>query len=240
MAIPVLASATAQSESDASVTYQIEGGLVPVLHLELDSVLVYFDHYVLLWKDPSVQIELKPQTKTLRRVRSGAPVLLTQAKGPGHIAFSRNGAGHAFAVHLRAGEGLDVREHQFIAATDNLDYACSKLKGPGTILFGGTSFQIDSFTCQAQAGLVWLHGYGDVFEVTLQPGEQIDIEPGGWIYKQRTVQLQPIDHRLSSARLSGEQISWHRFSGPGRIGLQSMYLHQTFNVQEIEKWAKYE
>ena len=240
MPIPVLVAAQERREAHGAVRYHIEGDLVPVLHLELETAPVYFDHYVLLWKEPTVQVGLKPNTKHLRRTRSGAPVYLTEAKGPGHIALGRNGAGHALTIPLQAGETIEVREHQFIAATDNLDYSCTRMKGPATILFGGTSFQIDTFTCQQSDGIVWVHGYGDIFEVTLKGGEQLDIEPGGWIYKDHSVSLQSIEHRLATALVGGEQIAWHRFTGPGRVGLQSMYLHQTFNVQQIEKWAKYE
>ena len=73
---------------------------------------------------------------------------------------------------------------------------------------------------------MWLHGYGNVFEVVLRPGEQIDVEPGGWIYKDRAVQMQTIFQRLTAGLFAGAgQIFWNRFTGPGRIGLQSMYLY---------------
>ena len=49
---------------------------------------------------------------------------------------------------------------------------------------------IDTFTAAQGEGLVWLHGYGNVFEVALAPGEQIDIEPGGWVYKDPSVRLE--------------------------------------------------
>jgi len=65
-----------------------------------------------------------------------------------------------------------------------------------------------------------------VFEVDLAPGEAIDIEPGGWIYKERTVQMQTMLQKLSTGFFaSAGQIFWNRFTGPGKIALQSMYLH---------------
>src|SRR5437016_3560727 len=75
-------------------------------------------------------------------------------------------------------------------------------------------------------GVLWLHGYGNVFVVTLGQGEQIDIEPGGWIYKDRTVQMQTIFQKISTGVFaSAGQLFWNRFTGPGRIALQSMYWH---------------
>jgi len=47
---------------------------------------------------------------------------MTQTQGAGRIAFSRDGAGHVFPIHLKPYEQIDVREHQFLAATDNINY----------------------------------------------------------------------------------------------------------------------
>ena len=60
------------------VTYRLEGELVPVLHMALDGqVPVYFEHHVLLWKYPQLQIGLHPLGKGLkRRVFGGMPLLL--------------------------------------------------------------------------------------------------------------------------------------------------------------------
>ena len=239
MPVPVPFVPPAGSATWAGMGYQIEGQTVPVLQVELDGAGIFFDHYVLLWKDPTVRIELKPQTKHLHRMRSGAPVFLTQARGPGHLALGRNGGGRAFAIRLQAGESIDVHEHQFIAATANVEFSTRRLKGPATILFGGTNFNVETFRCAQDEGMVWLHGYGDVFEVVLGPGEQIDIEPGGWIYKESTVQLEAVTQPLATAILRAEQIAWHRFTGPGKVTLQSMYLHQTFDVSAILQSSKY-
>lgn len=226
MAVPALLPTQARGETFGGVTYHIEGELVPVLQLELGNVPVYFEHHILLWKDPRVEITLKPLRGVMKRVLSGMPVFITQAQGPGRIAFSRDGAGHVFALHLKAGEAVDVREHQFLAATDAADYTFTRVKGAASLLFGGSGFFIDIFTCVGSEGIVWLHGYGNVFTMTLGPGEQIDVEPGGWIYKDRTVQMQTILQKISTGLFaSAGSLFWNRFTGPGRIAFQSMYLH---------------
>ena len=225
MAVPTLLPTAARDETFGGVTYHIEGELVPVLHLELGTLPVYFEHHILLWKDPRVEITLKPLKGAMKRVLSGMPVFMTQAAGPGRIAFSRDGVGHVFALHMKPGEALDVREHQFLAATDVVDYTFTRVKGAANILFGGTGFFIDTFTAR-QEGIIWLHGYGNVFTVTLGVGETIDIEPGGWIYKDRGVQMQTIFQKVATGIFaSGGQLFWNRFTGSGRIALQSMYVH---------------
>ncbi len=219
---------TAQRDVEiAGVTYHVEGELVPVLHLELGSMPVYFEHHILLWKSPEVEVALKPMKGTFKRVVAGMPVFLTRTDGVGHIAFSRDGAGHVFGVHLKNGDALDVREHQFLAATDNVEYTFARVKGVTNMLFGGTGFFLDTFTCRSGAeGAVWLHGYGNVFEVTLGEGEAIDVEPGGWVYKDPTVKLETRTQRLTTGLLgSSGMLVWNRFHGPGRLGVQSMYMH---------------
>ena len=226
MPVPVLMPTAARDETFGGVTYHIEGELVPALHVELSSMPVYFEHHILLWKDPQVEIKLHPLKGAFKRMLAGIPVFMTEAHGPGGIAFSRDGAGHVFGIHLRSGESVDVREHQFLAATNEVDYSFTRVKGAANILFGGTGLFIDTFTCRGTEGIIWLHGYGNVFEVTLGAGESIDIEPGGWIYKTPTVGMQTIFQKLSTGILaSAGQIFWNRFTGPGKIGLQSMYYH---------------
>lgn len=226
MPIPVLRPTAARDENFAGVTYHVEGELVPVLHLELSSVPVYFEHHILLWKEPRVQIGVKPLSGGFKRALAGMPIMMTEATGPGQMGFSRDGAGHIFAIHLNHGEGIEMREHQFLAATGTVDYTYNRVKGVSNILMGGSGFFIDHFVAQHGAGIVWVHGYGNVFEVTLGAGDQIDIEPGGWVYKDRTVQMQTMFQKFTTGLFaSAGQLMWNRFTGPGRVGLQSMYVH---------------
>lgn len=222
---PVLKATSAQAEAFAGVTYHLDGELVPVLTVEISSVPVYFEHHVLLWKDTRTEIAIKPLAGAFKRVLSGMPVFMTEAHGPGRIAFSRDGAGHLFAMHMKQGSAIDVREHQFLAATDQLDYSYTRVKGVANMFLGGSGFFIDTFQAHKGDGILWLHGYGNVFEVTLNVGETIDIEPGGWIYKDRSVQMETQFQKLTTGMFaSAGQLVWNRFKGPGRVGIQSMYM----------------
>lgn len=223
---PQLLQTSAQAETFAGVTYHCDGELVPVLTVELEhGTPIYFEHHILLWKNPSVTIDIKPIKGALKRMIAGMQIFVTQAKGQGQIAFSRDGAGHLFGIHVRQGQELHVREHQFLAATDNIDYTFERVKGVANMLFGGTGFFIDKFYCSRGDGILWLHGYGNVFELTLGAGEQIDIEPGGWLYKEPTVRMETTFQRLSVGVFAGMNLVMNRFTGPGKITIQSMYLH---------------
>ncbi|MDE3130812.1 MAG: AIM24 family protein [Acidobacteriota bacterium] len=201
------------------IRYRLEGELVPVLHMALDgSMPVYFEHHVLLWKYPNLQIGLHPLRKGLvRRAVAGMPLLLLQVESGGEVAFSRDAPGHVVALHLPAGQGLQVREHQFLAATQNIEYDYSRMKGFANMVFGG-GFFIDQFMCTGGEGVVWVHGYGNVFEKTL--------EPGGWLYYEHSVSMSQEIYGFKAGFLSGAgNLVFNRFTGPGRIGLQSAYFH---------------
>jgi uncharacterized protein (AIM24 family) len=223
---PALLATSAQAETFGGITYHCEGELVPALTIDLDpGMSIYFEHHILLWKSPSVTVDIKPIKGALKRMMAGMQIFVTQAHGEGQIAFSRDGVGHIFGIHMREGEEIHVREHQFLAATDNIDYTFQRVKGIANMLFGGTGFFIDKFFCSRGEGILWLHGYGNVFEQTLAPGEQIDIEPGGWLYKDPTVRMETVFQRLSVGVFAGMNLVLNRFTGPGKISIQSMYLH---------------
>lgn len=103
------------------------------------------EHHVILWKHTSVNVGIRPMKGALQRMMAGMQVFVTEAGGPGQIAFSRDGAGHIVPIHMKAGDELHVREHQFIAATANIDYTFERVKGVSNLLFGGTGFFIDKF-----------------------------------------------------------------------------------------------
>lgn len=225
MAVPVLRPTNVTDEKFAGVTYHIQGELVPVLNIEIAGMPVYFEHHVLLWKDPSLEIGLKPMAGGFKRMLAGMPLFMTETVGSGRIGFSRDGAGHVFGLHLAAGQQIDVREHSWLAATASLDYTFTKVQGFANMLASGTGFFIDTFTSESSEAVLWMHGFGNVFEIVLQEGESIDIEPGGWIYKDRTVQMNTIIQKLATGLFAAAgQIVVNRFTGPGRLGIQSMYM----------------
>jgi uncharacterized protein (AIM24 family) len=190
-------------------------------------VPVYFEHHVLLWKYPTMQIGLYPLKKGLkRRVFGGMPLLMLQAESGGEIAFSRDAPGHVVALHLQPGEGVMVREHQFLAATAHVEYDYGRIKGFANMLYGG-GFFVDHFVAGGAEGVVWVHGYGNVFEKVLDAGESIDIEPGGWVYRDHSVQMSQEVYGFKTGFLSGGggNLVFNRFTGPGRVGLQSAYFH---------------
>jgi uncharacterized protein (AIM24 family) len=225
MNLPEPIKTTITDESFAGVTYHIRGGLVPELQLELSSQAVMFEHHTLLWKESQTKIELRKLPGGIKRKIAGLDFFVTKALAPGRIAFSRDWPGQCIPLHLSRGQALNVREHHFLAATDNVDYSFERVKGARNMLLGGSGFFIDTFAAKDGDVVVWVSGQGNVFEVELGPGEQIDVEAGGWLYKDTTVKLESVSLGLKTGMFAGDhKMTFNRFSGPGRLAIQTLYL----------------
>lgn len=224
---PVLLPTRVEDGQAPGLAYRIEGELVPVLHVRLaPGGGVFFEHHVVLWKDPALQIGMHSMRGAFKRVIAGMPIFMTETQSPGEIAFSRDDPGHILPLHLAPGQSVQVREHQFLAATGNVDYTFNRVKGVSNMLFGGTGFFIDRFQAQGSEGVVWLHGYGNVFEKLLDPGEAIDVEAGGWVYHDESVSMTQQVYGLKTGIFGGSgNLVFNRFTGPGRVGIQSAYVH---------------
>lgn len=146
---------TKQDMTYAGLKITVGGELVPVCTVALNPSAgpVFFEHHILLWRDPQVEITAKTLKGLGRRVLAGLPVFVTLAVGNGRIAFSRDAAGQLVFVDLKPGEQLDVREHQFLFATDQAEYGYSRVKGISNMMFGGTGkLGIQSMTFHPSTG----------------------------------------------------------------------------------------
>ena len=220
----------------ADMTITIDGELVPVVDIMLGNQMpIYFEHHILLWKHPGVQIGFKSLRGAARRFFAGLQIFISEAQGPGNISFSRDSVGQIVALRLQPGQMVEVREHQFLVATGNVDYNFTFVPGAANILFSRTGLFVDQFTAQGGEGMLLLHGYGNVFEKMLAPGEALDVEPGAWLWKDPSVQM-TVTTVAGSQRgggilgaigglMAGASFILNRFIGPGRVGIQSMTYH---------------
>ncbi len=207
---------------------QVEGEIVPVAAIRLaqgDSV--YFEHHVMLWKEEAVPLTTLQLPGGFKRVLAGMPFVISVAGGPGRIAFSRDATGELVVLPLHPGMELDVREHAFLLASHTIQYSYVRIKGLANILFGGQGMFMDRFVTADVPGLLILHGYGNVFERTLKAGESIILEPGAFLYKDSSVAMEVQRQKLTSGLFGGFGMSLAKMTGPGRVGIQSMYVHHT-------------
>ena len=207
-------------------TCQVEGEIVPVAEINLaPGDAIFFEHHVMLWKDESVPLTVLQLPGGLKRAFAGMPFIISVASGPGRIAFSRDATGELVVLPLHPGMELDVREHAFLLASHQINYSFVRIKGLANILFGGQGMYMDRFVTAGTQGLLILHGYGNVFERVLRPGESIMVEPGAFLYKDSSVTMQVEFQKLGSGFFGSTNMSLARMTGPGRVGIQSMYVH---------------
>ena len=209
-------------------TCQVEGEIVPVAEINLgqgDSI--FFEHHVLLWKDDATKMSVLPLTGGVKRALAGMPFIISVAHGPGRIAFSRDATGELVVLPIHPGQELDVREHAFLVCSHTVDYTYVRIKGLRNILFGGQGMFMDRFIATQAQGILLLHGYGNVFQRNLKPGESILVEPGAFLYKDASVGMEVETIKLTSGFFGGTSMNLARMTGPGRVGIQSMYVHHT-------------
>ena len=218
---------------------QIEGLYVPVADFNLaaeDSV--YFTHHVLLWKETAVNISMMSMKGGWKRAFAGMPIFMTQAKGPGHIAFSRDNPGELLAIPIQPGHPLDVREHMFLAATSHVAYDFfntniwfSTKNGDDTEYHYPIGNFMDRFSAPQQPGLLLIHASGNVYVRQLAPGQSILIKPTALIFKDPSVSMQlHFEHPASSGGGFFSMLTsfalrylWLRITGPGRVAIQSAF-----------------
>ena len=224
MHIPEPIPTDVHDETFAGVTYHIRGQLVPELQIELSSGPVMFEHHVLLWKEPAVKIELR-KLPGGRQAQDRRPRLLRhRALGPGRIAFSRDSAGQCIPLHLAQGESLNVREHQFIAATDTVEYSFERVQGIRNMLLGGSGFFIDNFRANHGDAIVWVHGTGTCSSSRSTRASRSTSRPAAGSTRTRRADGGGRDGAEDGLLGGGGKMTWNRFTGPGRLAIQTMYI----------------
>jgi uncharacterized protein (AIM24 family) len=214
---------------------QIEGKYVPVADMNLaagDSV--YFTHHVLLWKDPGVTIQQMSLKGAWNRVFAGLPLIMTQAFGPGHIAFSHDAPGEVVALPLQPGMAIDTREHVFMVATSQITYDWfnsniwfTTRNGDETETNYPMGMYMDRFYAPQAPGIVLIQGKGNIFTRVLAQGETVLVKPTALLYKDYTMQMhlhfeQP-GGTWQSWRTWGNRYIWVRLYGPGRVAIESAF-----------------
>jgi uncharacterized protein (AIM24 family) len=227
---------------------QIEGEYVPVADFNLSANDgVYFTHHVLLWMDAQVRVSAMSLKGAWKRLFAGMPLVMTQAQGPGHIAFSRDAPGELIALPIQPGAAVDVREHIFLAATHNVSYDWFSTNIWYTTRNGDereTHYPLgmfmDRFSAPSAPGLLLLHAAGNAFIRHLAPNEAILIKPTALLFKDPTVNMQlHFEYPNGGNSIWSFWTSWQyrhiwlRLYGPGRVAVQSAYKHMEENGRSI-------
>jgi uncharacterized protein (AIM24 family) len=181
-----------------------------------------------------------------KRLMAGMPLVMTQAMGPGRIAFSKDTPGELIAIPLNPGESVDVREHVFMIATHSVGYdwfnsgiwyTTQSSDGKDRETHYPIGIYMDRFSADTTAGLLLLHGAGNVFVRDLQPGQTILIKPTSLLFKSPTVRMHlHFEYPAGtwrSWRTWGNRYLWLKLQGPGRVAVQSHFAPMEDNGRTI-------
>jgi uncharacterized protein (AIM24 family) len=217
---------------------QIEGTQVPVADFDLSGEeWIYFSHHVLLWADPSTSLTNSSLAAAWTRTLAGMPLIMVEARGPGHVALSDDHAGDMIALPLQPGQTIWSREHRFLAATGNVSYQAENTNiwfSTGTGDDRETHYPLgmygDRFTAEQSPGLLLLHSPGDTFVRDLKAGQSILVQPSALLYRDLSVTMhlhveypQTQQGMFSFQRGYSMRNVWLRLVGPGRIAVQSIF-----------------
>jgi hypothetical protein len=104
---------------------QIAGTYVPVADFNLAAAdHLYFNHHVLLWKEPRTLTPRLPLKGWWRRLLAGLPLVMLQARGPGRIAFSKD-APPKTGIRSDRGPGRRKAAGAFFVASPSVAHADS-------------------------------------------------------------------------------------------------------------------
>jgi uncharacterized protein (AIM24 family) len=208
-----------------NITCQVAGQVVPVAEFTLaDSDTIYFEQHTLLWKERTVSLAGRNlKSAGQRLIAPGMPHAVIGARGPGRIALTRDASGEVVVLPLHPGVETDVRGHAFLAASQNVGYSFIRIDKLASMFHGGPGMYLDRFVAGDTQGLLLLHGYGNVFQRRLGAGEKILVEPGGFLYKDSPVVINRVQVQAAGG---SHNAYWAELTGPGRVGIQSMYVHR--------------
>jgi uncharacterized protein (AIM24 family) len=185
--------------------------------------------------DTQVKVSAMSLKGAWKRMLAGMPLIMTQAQGPGHIAFSRDAPGELIALPIQVGQAIDVREHLFLVATSHVTYDWFQTgiwfttkNGDDTETHYPLGMFMDRFAAPQAPGLLLLHAGGNAFIRQLAPGQSILIKPTALLFKDTSVQLQlhfeyPGTSSWSPWMSWNHRHLWLRLHGPGRVAIQSAY-----------------
>ncbi len=143
--------------------------------------------------------------------------------GPGLVAFAGNAPGTIKAIEIAPGKEFLLQKDAFLAANwgIGLDIAFQRRLSVG--FFGGEGFILERVYGQ---GTVFIHACGDFLEMDLKPGEALQVDTGSVVGWEPTVRfdIQRVGN-IKTMFFGGEGLFVTTLTGPGRVILQSMTLH---------------
>jgi len=216
--------------------YEIEGHNLQIARVHLDpGQEIYAEAGKMVYKAANVDWQTRMTGQSLgekimgaiKRKLMGESLFFTFFRatgGPGEVGFAGHYPGQIRVFELTPGQTVMVQRDGFLFAqsTVTLDIALVRRLGAG--LLGGEGFILQKLT---GPGAVFVHAGGDHVEITLAPGETLQVQTGHLVAFDPTVNydIQMVGN-IRTAIFGHEGIFLATLTGPGRVLLQSMTLER--------------
>jgi uncharacterized protein (TIGR00266 family) len=160
----------------------------------------------------------------------GESFFMTEFSGKGEVAFAGNVPGKVIPFVLGEGKEILAEKDAFLCAEDKVNLEVAFQKKLGSVFFGGEGLVIERVYGD---GLLFLHACGDIKEISLGQGEKVMVDTGSVVAWDSGV-----DYDISSVPglktkfFGGEGLFLTTLTGPGKVWIQSMTLHNLASALE--------
>ena len=210
--------------------YKITGDNLQLVTVELSSgEMVYGEAGAMVYMSPNMNIEAKMKgglRKAIGRKFAGETMFLTEftpTGGEGLVAFGGNAPGTIKAIEIASDKEFIAQKDAFLCAESGIELSVAFQKRLGSVFFGGEGFILERL---AGEGTVFIHACGDFVEFDLQSGQKMKVDTGSVVGWDATV-----DYDIETVKgvktmfFGGEGLFLTTLTGPGKIIIQSMTLH---------------
>ncbi|MEA3487911.1 MAG: TIGR00266 family protein [Euryarchaeota archaeon] len=210
--------------------YKITGDNLQLVTLELSSgERVYGEAGAMVYMSPNMTMEAKMRgglRKAIGRKFAGETMFLTEfwpTGGEGLVAFGGNAPGTIKEIDIAPGKEFIAQKDAFLCAEDSIELSVAFQKKLGATFFGGEGFILERL---AGTGSVFIHACGDFIEFDLQQGQSMKVDTGSVVGWEGTVSydIQKVPG-IKTMFFGGEGLFMTTLTGPGKIIIQSMTLH---------------
>lgn len=210
--------------------YKITGDNLQIVTLQITpEELVFAEAGAMIYMSGNVKMEAKARGgiwKGLKRKMMGETFFMTEFRpqgGSGLVAFAGNAPGTIKPIKVGPGKEFLCQKDAFLCATHGVDMDMAFQKRLGAGFFGGEGFIIQRIF---GTGTAFIHACGDFVEMDLKPGQVLKVDTGSVVGWDASVKydIETVGG-IKSAFFGGEGIFLTTLTGPGKVILQSMTLH---------------
>ena len=210
--------------------YKITGDNLQLVTVELSSgEKVYGEAGTMVYMSPNMNMEAKMKgglLKAIGRKFAGETMFLTEftpAGGEGIVAFGGNAPGTIKAIELASDKEFIVQKDAFLCAEDTVELSVEFQRRLGAAFFGGEGFILERL---AGEGTAFIHACGDFVEFDLESGQTMKVDTGSVVGWDGTVRYDIETVKgIKTMFFGGEGLFLTSLTGPGKIIIQSMTLH---------------